>query len=166
MSVAMSCADPSWLAGASVALGPEVHAASTIVVVTASMAAYALARMEFRGKKLMTGLIISTLFVPPIIFLMPTYLILDKLQWLDSLLATRDQGGQWRVAQNISKNSPTWPEKTRSFVAHRRQGICANPRSRVGVSARTTASSAHRRLPMLADRWRRAAASDCSATAA
>jgi multiple sugar transport system permease protein len=62
-------------------------AQATIVVVTASMAAYALARMEFRGKKLMTGLIISTLFVPPIIFLMPTYLVLDELQWLDSLLA-------------------------------------------------------------------------------
>jgi multiple sugar transport system permease protein len=31
--------------------------------------------------------IISTLFIPPIIFLMPTYLVLDKLQWLDSLFA-------------------------------------------------------------------------------
>lgn len=62
-------------------------AQATIVVITASMAAYALARLEFRGKKLLTGLIISTLFVPPIIFLMPTYLVLDKLQWLDSLLA-------------------------------------------------------------------------------
>lgn len=62
-------------------------AQAAIVVVTASMAAYALARLEFRGKKLLTGLIISTLFIPPIIFLMPTYLVLDKLQWLDSLLA-------------------------------------------------------------------------------
>jgi multiple sugar transport system permease protein len=62
-------------------------AQATIVVVTASMAAYALARLEFRGKKLLTALIISTLFIPPIIFLMPTYLVLDKLQWLDSLLA-------------------------------------------------------------------------------
>ncbi|HUQ22579.1 MAG TPA: carbohydrate ABC transporter permease [Gaiellaceae bacterium] len=63
-----------------------------LVVATASLAAYALARMEFRGKRLMTGLIISTLFVPPIIFLMPTYLILDKLQWLDSLLAVTIPG--------------------------------------------------------------------------
>jgi multiple sugar transport system permease protein len=58
-----------------------------LVVVTASMAAYALARMEFRGKRVMTAMIISTLFIPPIIFLTPTYLILDELQWLDSLLA-------------------------------------------------------------------------------
>jgi multiple sugar transport system permease protein len=60
---------------------------AAIVVVTASMAAYALARLEFRGKRLLTVVIISTLFIPPIIFLMPTYLVLDKLQWLDSLLA-------------------------------------------------------------------------------
>ena len=62
-------------------------AQATIVVVTSSMAAYALARLEFRGKRVLTWMIISTLFVPPIIFLTPTYLILDKLRWLDSLLA-------------------------------------------------------------------------------
>jgi multiple sugar transport system permease protein len=63
-----------------------------LVVITASLAAYALARMEFRGKRLMTGLIIATLFVPPIIFLMPTYLILDELRWLDSLLSVTIPG--------------------------------------------------------------------------
>src|SRR4051794_3486054 len=63
-----------------------------LVVITASLAAYALARMEFPGKRIMTGLIIATLFVPPIIFLMPTYLILDKLRWLDSLLAVAIPG--------------------------------------------------------------------------
>jgi multiple sugar transport system permease protein len=63
-----------------------------IVVATASLAAYALARMEFRGKRVMTVVIISTLFVPPIIFLMPTYLILDELRWLDSLLAVTIPG--------------------------------------------------------------------------
>jgi multiple sugar transport system permease protein len=62
-------------------------AQATIVVATSAMAAYALARLEFRGKKVLTWTIISTLFIPPIIFLTPTYLILDELQWLDSLLA-------------------------------------------------------------------------------
>jgi len=62
-------------------------AQATIVVATSAMAAYALARLEFRGKGVLTALIISTLFIPPIIFLTPTYLILDELQWLDSLLA-------------------------------------------------------------------------------
>jgi multiple sugar transport system permease protein len=63
-----------------------------LVVATASMAAYALARLEFPGRRIMTGVILSTLFVPAIIFLMPTYLILDKLQWLDSLLAVAIPG--------------------------------------------------------------------------
>ena len=62
-------------------------AQATIVVATSAMAAYALARLEFRGKKVLTWMIISTLFIPPIIFLTPTYLILDQLQWLDSLMA-------------------------------------------------------------------------------
>lgn len=63
-----------------------------LVVATASMAAYALARLEFPGRRIMTAVILSTLFVPAIIFLMPTYLILDKLQWLDSLLAVAIPG--------------------------------------------------------------------------
>jgi multiple sugar transport system permease protein len=63
-----------------------------LVVATASLAAYALARMEFRGKRIMTAMILSTLFIPAIIFLMPTYLILDKLEWLDSLLSVTIPG--------------------------------------------------------------------------
>ena len=62
-------------------------AQATIVVATSAMAAYALARLEFPGKRILTAMIISTLFIPGIIFLTPTYLILDELQWLDSLLA-------------------------------------------------------------------------------
>ena len=61
------------------------HAA--LVLVTASMAAYALARMNFRGKNILFALIISTLFIPQFVFLMPNYLIVDSLGWLDTLLA-------------------------------------------------------------------------------
>jgi multiple sugar transport system permease protein len=62
-------------------------AQATIVVATSAMAAYALARLEFRGKRVLTAMILSTLFIPAIIFLTPTYLILDQLRWIDSLLA-------------------------------------------------------------------------------
>lgn len=58
-----------------------------LVLVTASMAAYALARMEFFGKRIMFALIIATLFIPPIIFLMPNYLIVDSFGWIDTLWA-------------------------------------------------------------------------------
>lgn len=60
---------------------------STLVVATAAPAAYALARMHFRGKGLMFAMIISTLFIPPIILITPQYLIVDSLGWLDTLLA-------------------------------------------------------------------------------
>jgi multiple sugar transport system permease protein len=58
-----------------------------VVLVTAAPAAYALARMEFRGRRLMFGVIVATLFVPPIIFLAPNYEIVERLGLLDTLPA-------------------------------------------------------------------------------
>jgi multiple sugar transport system permease protein len=58
-----------------------------LVLATAAPAAYALARLDFRGRNVTFAIIISTLFVPPIIFLMPSYLIVDYLRWIDTLLA-------------------------------------------------------------------------------
>jgi multiple sugar transport system permease protein len=60
---------------------------SILVLIVCSMAAYALARMEFKGRNVIFAVIISTLFVPHFIFLMPNYLMMDRLQWLDTLLA-------------------------------------------------------------------------------
>ncbi|MFP3466707.1 carbohydrate ABC transporter permease [Leifsonia sp. SIMBA_070] len=60
---------------------------TVIILVTASMAAYALARLEFWGKKIVFGLIIGTLLVPPVIFLIPNYLIVQNLGWLDTIWA-------------------------------------------------------------------------------
>jgi multiple sugar transport system permease protein len=60
---------------------------SILVVVVASMAGYALARMEFRFKRTIFAIIIATLFVPAFVFLMPNYLLMDKLAWLDTLWA-------------------------------------------------------------------------------
>jgi multiple sugar transport system permease protein len=60
---------------------------TALILITASMAAYALARMEFRGRNILFGAIISTLFIPPIILLMPNYQIVDQFGWLNTLLA-------------------------------------------------------------------------------
>lgn len=60
---------------------------TAIILVTASMGAYALARLEFRGKKLVFGAIVATLLVPPVIFLIPNYLIVQNLGWLDTIWA-------------------------------------------------------------------------------
>jgi multiple sugar transport system permease protein len=58
-----------------------------IVLVTASLAGYALARMRFPGKNLAFAVIIGTLFIPQFVFIMPNYLIVDYFGWLDTLLA-------------------------------------------------------------------------------
>jgi multiple sugar transport system permease protein len=64
-------------------LAATFHA--TLVLVTASMAAYALARMRFRGRRLMFAVIVATLFVPPATLIVPNFLVVDKLGWLDTL---------------------------------------------------------------------------------
>jgi multiple sugar transport system permease protein len=61
------------------------HAA--LVLATAAPAAYALARMEFRGKRIFFATIIGTLFIPQFLFLVPNYTIVDAFGWLDTLLA-------------------------------------------------------------------------------
>ena len=58
-----------------------------LVVATSALAAYALARLEFRGKKFVFALIVSTLFVPPVILVVPNYEIVGRLFWLDTLVA-------------------------------------------------------------------------------
>ena len=60
---------------------------TVLVLVVASMAAYALARLDFPGRRLLTVLILVTVFVPPISLLIPNYNIVDRLGWLDSLVA-------------------------------------------------------------------------------
>lgn len=60
---------------------------AALVVTTAALAAYALARMEFRGRGVVFGLIIATLFVPPVILVIPNYLIVGELGWLNTLAA-------------------------------------------------------------------------------
>ena len=72
-----------WFANSMLAAGAN----ALLVVVTSSLAAYALARMSFRGKRLVFGAIIATLFVPPVILVIPNYLIVGELRWLDTLLA-------------------------------------------------------------------------------
>ncbi|MFD7159603.1 carbohydrate ABC transporter permease [Kribbella sp. NPDC059898] len=58
-----------------------------LVVAVASMAAYALSRMQFVGRNLLFGVLIATLFVPGFIFFMPNYLTMSTLGWLDSIWA-------------------------------------------------------------------------------
>ncbi|HEY1686771.1 MAG TPA: carbohydrate ABC transporter permease [Tepidisphaeraceae bacterium] len=58
-----------------------------LVLVVDSLAAYALARLELPGRKWIFSLILATMMVPGQILLVPVYLILSKLHWLDTPLA-------------------------------------------------------------------------------
>ncbi|WP_328471385.1 carbohydrate ABC transporter permease [Actinoplanes sp. NBC_00393] len=58
-----------------------------LILVVASMAAYAFARLEFRGKRILFGMVIATLFVPIFTLIIPNFLIIDRLGWLDTLWA-------------------------------------------------------------------------------
>lgn len=57
---------------------------TVLVVALATTAAYALARMEFRGRRVLFALILTTLFVPGVILLIPNFLIVNQLGWLNT----------------------------------------------------------------------------------
>ncbi|MBA3779549.1 MAG: carbohydrate ABC transporter permease [Chloroflexi bacterium] len=60
-----------------------IAAAFTILIlVVDSLAAYAYARMEFRGRKLLFGLLLATLVMPGIMFLIPNFITIAMFDWL------------------------------------------------------------------------------------
>lgn len=52
-------------------------------LVTCSLAAYAFAFIEFPGRGLLFGLTLATLMVPAEVTLIPNYLLIRSLQWMD-----------------------------------------------------------------------------------
>ncbi|PFK28556.1 sugar ABC transporter permease [Bacillus cereus] len=52
-----------------------------------SLAAYAFARIQFPGRNILFLLTLSVLMVPAQVFLLPQYLIMVKLEWLNTLQA-------------------------------------------------------------------------------
>ncbi len=58
---------------------------STLAILTIdALAAYAYARLEFRGRKLLFGLLLATLFLPGIMFLVPNFLLVNRLGLLNN----------------------------------------------------------------------------------
>lgn len=60
---------------------------TALVLAVDSLAAFALARLRPRGRGVMLGLIVATMMVPGQILLVPAYLILNWLGWIDTPLA-------------------------------------------------------------------------------
>ncbi|HVE12594.1 MAG TPA: carbohydrate ABC transporter permease [Elusimicrobiota bacterium] len=59
-------------------------AITALQVVTSVLAAFALARMEFRGKALAFALVVATMLVPGEVTLIPNYFTLARLDWIDT----------------------------------------------------------------------------------
>lgn len=55
-------------------------------LLSSSIVAYPLARMEFRGKNLIFSIIVATMMIPNIALIIPQYIMFGKIGWLDSLL--------------------------------------------------------------------------------
>ncbi len=53
-------------------------------LITASIAAYAFARLRFPLRGLLFGLVLSTIMLPGIVTLIPTFIVFRKLDWIDT----------------------------------------------------------------------------------
>jgi multiple sugar transport system permease protein len=56
-------------------------------LLTASMAAYAFAKIQFPGREILFTLFLATMMVPHQVTIIPLYLIMKQLNWIDSHLA-------------------------------------------------------------------------------
>jgi multiple sugar transport system permease protein len=54
------------------------------VVLTSSFCAYGFARIRFAGRKIMFSIVIGTLFLPPVIVLVPQFIMFTRLGWVNS----------------------------------------------------------------------------------
>jgi oligogalacturonide transport system permease protein len=57
-----------------------------VTLISCVMVAYAFARFDFYGKKLLFGIMVSTMMLPLIILRMPQYLMFREFGWIDTYL--------------------------------------------------------------------------------
>ncbi len=56
-------------------------------VITGSLAAFAFARMQFKGKNILFYLVLGTMMIPSEMLLIPNFVIINALKWTNSYLA-------------------------------------------------------------------------------
>jgi len=57
-----------------------------LILIVDSLAAYAYARLEFPGRRVLFALLLATLFLPGVMFLVPNFLTIARLGWLNNYL--------------------------------------------------------------------------------
>ncbi|HTG71959.1 MAG TPA: carbohydrate ABC transporter permease [Candidatus Udaeobacter sp.] len=55
-------------------------------ILSCSLTAYAFARLEFKGKRIMFALMLMTMMIPLHVLVVPQYILFDKLDWVNSIL--------------------------------------------------------------------------------
>lgn len=55
-------------------------------ILSCSLTAYAFARLEFKGKKILFALMLMTMMIPLHVLVVPQYILFDKLDWVNSIL--------------------------------------------------------------------------------
>jgi multiple sugar transport system permease protein len=58
---------------------------TALILIIDSLAGYAYARLEFPGKNVLFGLMLATLVMPGIMFLIPNYLTVARLDWIGKI---------------------------------------------------------------------------------
>jgi multiple sugar transport system permease protein len=58
-----------------------------LMLFTSALAAYPLARMDFRGRDLVFGTLVGSLMIPGVISVVPLYILMNELGWLNTYQA-------------------------------------------------------------------------------
>lgn len=56
------------------------------VIISSSMAAYSFARLRFKGRDIVFGLILSTVMLPYVVTMIPVYILFSRLGWIGTFL--------------------------------------------------------------------------------
>jgi multiple sugar transport system permease protein len=79
------------------------------VVITSALAAYAFARLRFKGRDVIFMLFLSMMMVPEPVYLVPSFIIIARLHWLDTYYAliipwiAKVFSILWRIVMPLSK---------------------------------------------------------------
>ena len=57
-----------------------------LTLLSVTLTAYGFARFSFAGRKLLTGLLFATLFLPQTVLYVPQFILFNRLGWIDSAL--------------------------------------------------------------------------------
>jgi len=82
-----------------------------LILIFCSMGGYAFAHFEFKGKKILFAFVMGTMLIPPFLGMIPTFMIMDILGWIDEpralyLPSAASAFGIFLMRQFISSSIP------------------------------------------------------------